>query len=171
MISIVWNSNLFESKDTGWFSSATYGNSGRGDWFGNDAESLMGSPGDEYLSWIFVKLLGDVLDFRSIDDLWLAGDIIAQGWVGGDDDPFLLAYKVVVSSIKANNVVVVQWRWINKEENLGYLLNLKSSGWIKLGWHSIWFMAGTTPVASIIFSKFFLEKFETPIALTFLVSL
>jgi hypothetical protein len=42
---------------------------------------------------------------------------------------------------------------------------------MRLGWHSIWFIAGTTPVASIIFSRADLLKLDTPIALTLSVSL
>ena len=47
---------------------------------------------------------------------------------------------------------------------------LNSSSWIKDGWASIWFIAGTTPVAEMTFSSWSTVKLETPIARTFLVS-
>lgn len=50
-----------------------------------------------------------------------------------------------------------------------FLQYSNSSGWIKDGCASIWFMAGTTPVASMTFSSWATVKLETPIARTLLV--
>jgi len=58
-----------------------------------------------------------------------------------------------------------------EEDKEGDVQYANNSGWIKEGWHSIWFMVGTTPVSLMTFSNISIEKLDTPTALTFLVSL
>lgn len=68
----------------------TYLDSLGSDGFGNDDESLVGSPRNEDLGWGLACLLGNLLDSGSINDSRFAGDVVAEGRVGGDDDVLLL---------------------------------------------------------------------------------
>jgi hypothetical protein len=68
------------------------------DGLGNNDESLVGSPGNQDLGRGLVDFLGDLLDGRSVNDPWLAGNVVSKRRVGSDDDLFLLASSVSSSS-------------------------------------------------------------------------
>lgn len=77
------------SKAAAW---RTHSNAARCDRFGDDAEALVRAPRDEHLGGFLVDLFSDVLDVLRVDHSRLAGRVVAEGRVRGDDDAFLLAY-------------------------------------------------------------------------------
>lgn len=63
------------------------------DALGNDKEAVLCTPGNENLSGLLVEPLGNLLDLGRVNHARLAGDVVAEGRVGGDADVFLLAWE------------------------------------------------------------------------------
>lgn len=61
------------------------------DRLGDDRVAALDAPGDEDLCGVGVELVGDGLDLRVVYDLGLAGEVVAEGRVGGDVDVVLCA--------------------------------------------------------------------------------
>ena len=91
----------------------------------------MSSPRDQYLSWGLVDLFSDLLNGRSVDHSWFAGNVVTQRRVGSDDDLLLLAYELVQPITKSLVVLGLEDEGHRRSDS--YVQYLKSSGWMRDG--------------------------------------